>query len=207
MNLAEKDELAYFCSMPSRIRSRAGFDSAIAILEDESPASPALAHALLQLCRNHRLPMIVNDDPRLAAEIEADGVHLGREDSALRREVLDYLKYDSNLSIFHGASEESALDEPSANLDPAGRRELAEVLDRLSITMLMVTHDLELARKAQRILVLDAGRICDLGTLAAGAGASITIPVTPLLAATSASTRSARWSGTLMKLYAQEPPG
>ncbi len=37
------------------------------------------------------------------------------------------------------------LDEPSANLDPAGRRELAEVLRRLGLTMLMVTHDLPYA--------------------------------------------------------------
>jgi thiamine-phosphate pyrophosphorylase len=30
------------------------------------------------------VPLIVNDDPRLAAEVEADGVHLGRDDRGLR---------------------------------------------------------------------------------------------------------------------------
>lgn len=37
------------------------------------------------------------------------------------------------------------LDEPTSNLDPAARRELAEVLSRLDTTMLMVTHDLPYA--------------------------------------------------------------
>ena len=37
------------------------------------------------------------------------------------------------------------LDEPSSNLDPVGRRELAEILLGLDITMLMVTHDLPYA--------------------------------------------------------------
>lgn len=36
--------------------------------------------ALLALCRRHDVPLIVNDDPRLAAEIGADGVHVGGED-------------------------------------------------------------------------------------------------------------------------------
>ena len=34
------------------------------------------------------------------------------------------------------------LDEPSSNLDPASRRELAEIVTGLDITILMVTHDL-----------------------------------------------------------------
>ena len=37
------------------------------------------------------------------------------------------------------------LDEPSSNLDPASRRELAEILRSLQITLLMVTHDLPYA--------------------------------------------------------------
>src|SRR5690606_1189795 len=37
------------------------------------------------------------------------------------------------------------LDEPSSNLDPAARRELAEILQRLPVTVLMVTHDLPYA--------------------------------------------------------------
>ena len=37
------------------------------------------------------------------------------------------------------------LDEPSSNLDPASRRELADILLDLDITVLMVTHDLPYA--------------------------------------------------------------
>ncbi|MGY1710401.1 energy-coupling factor ABC transporter ATP-binding protein [Geodermatophilus sp. SYSU D00758] len=50
------------------------------------------------------------------------------------------------------------LDEPSSNLDPAGRRELAEVLEALPVTMLMVTHDLPYALQlCPRSVVLDGG--------------------------------------------------
>ncbi len=50
------------------------------------------------------------------------------------------------------------LDEPSANLDPVARRELAEVLLRLDRTMLMVTHDLPYALQlCPRSVVLDDG--------------------------------------------------
>ncbi len=52
------------------------------------------------------------------------------------------------------------LDEPSSNLDPAGRRELAEVLQSLPVTLLMVTHDLPYALQlCPRAVVLDRGRI------------------------------------------------
>ncbi len=52
------------------------------------------------------------------------------------------------------------LDEPSSNLDPASRRELAEVLESLDVTMLMVTHDLLFAwQLCPRSIVLSDGRI------------------------------------------------
>jgi cobalt/nickel transport system ATP-binding protein len=50
------------------------------------------------------------------------------------------------------------LDEPSSNLDPASRRELAEVLRSLDITLLLVTHDLPYALElCPRSVVLDDG--------------------------------------------------
>ena len=52
------------------------------------------------------------------------------------------------------------LDEPSSNLDPASRRELAEILQSLDITMVMVTHDLPYAQAlCERAVVLSAGVI------------------------------------------------
>jgi cobalt/nickel transport system ATP-binding protein len=52
------------------------------------------------------------------------------------------------------------LDEPSSNLDPAGRRELAQILLGLDITMLMVTHDLPYALElCPRSVVMNGGVI------------------------------------------------
>ncbi|MDQ4057704.1 MAG: energy-coupling factor ABC transporter ATP-binding protein [Actinomycetota bacterium] len=52
------------------------------------------------------------------------------------------------------------LDEPSSNLDPAGRRELADVLRNLDLTMLMVTHDLPYALElCERAVVMNDGAI------------------------------------------------
>lgn len=39
------------------------------------------AQALLALCRRHGTPLIINDDLALALALDADGVHLGREDA------------------------------------------------------------------------------------------------------------------------------
>ena len=50
------------------------------------------------------------------------------------------------------------LDEPSSNLDPAGRRELADILKKLELTMLLVTHDLPYALElCPRAVVMNAG--------------------------------------------------
>jgi cobalt/nickel transport system ATP-binding protein len=50
------------------------------------------------------------------------------------------------------------LDEPSSNLDPAARRELAEIITSLDVTLLMVTHDLPFAYElCQRAVILSAG--------------------------------------------------
>ena len=52
------------------------------------------------------------------------------------------------------------LDEPSSNLDPASRRELAEILTALDVTILMVTHDLPYAMQlCERSVVLANGVI------------------------------------------------
>ena len=52
------------------------------------------------------------------------------------------------------------LDEPSSNLDPASRRELADILRSLDVTLLMVTHDLPYALElCQRSVILSQGTI------------------------------------------------
>ncbi|MCC6801904.1 MAG: ABC transporter ATP-binding protein [Anaerolineae bacterium] len=53
-----------------------------------------------------------------------------------------------------------ALDEPSAGLDPRGRRELIALLRTLDQTMLISTHDMRLASDlCARAVVLDGGRV------------------------------------------------
>ncbi len=42
------------------------------------------ATRLLELCRTHAVPLVINDDVDLAARIGADGVHVGRDDPHVR---------------------------------------------------------------------------------------------------------------------------
>ena len=52
------------------------------------------------------------------------------------------------------------MDEPSSNLDPASRRELAEIVRSLDVTLLMVTHDLPFAYElCERSVILSGGVI------------------------------------------------
>ncbi|AWV08421.1 thiamine phosphate synthase [Marilutibacter maris] len=65
-------------------------DAGIAWLQYRNKtASAALRHAqasaLLQACRAHGVPLIVNDDWQLAARIGADGAHLGEGDGDIAR--------------------------------------------------------------------------------------------------------------------------
>jgi cobalt/nickel transport system ATP-binding protein len=60
------------------------------------------------------------------------------------------------------------LDEPTANLDPAARRDLIEVIRGLDITTLIITHDLPLALElCPRSVVLAHGRVAAEGPTAA----------------------------------------
>jgi cobalt/nickel transport system ATP-binding protein len=53
-----------------------------------------------------------------------------------------------------------ALDEPSANLDPRGRRRLIQLIERLPCTKLIATHDLEMVLElCPRVILLDSGQI------------------------------------------------
>lgn len=58
-------------------------------------------------------------------------------------------------------------DEPTAMLDPKGRREVMDIireLHREGITVILITHFMEEAAQADRIVILDAGRIALEGT-------------------------------------------
>ena len=60
------------------------------------------------------------------------------------------------------------LDEPTANLDPAARRDLIEIVRGLDLTTLVITHDLPLALElCPRSVVVDHGRVAADGPTAA----------------------------------------
>ena len=60
------------------------------------------------------------------------------------------------------------LDEPTAMLDPSGRREVMDTLERLNkdekITILHITHYMEEAARADRVIVIDHGEAVLHGT-------------------------------------------
>ena len=60
------------------------------------------------------------------------------------------------------------LDEPTAMLDPQGRREVISTIERLNrergITVVLITHHMTEAIRAQRVIVMDGGSILADGT-------------------------------------------
>jgi len=60
------------------------------------------------------------------------------------------------------------LDEPTAMLDPSGRREIMDTVTRLNrenhITIIHITHYMEEAVRADRVIVVDHGRVVMEGT-------------------------------------------
>lgn len=60
------------------------------------------------------------------------------------------------------------LDEPTAMLDPRGRREVMDTIGRLNreknITVILITHHMDEAARAQRVVVMHKGKIAADGT-------------------------------------------
>ena len=83
------------------------------------------------------------------------------------------------------------LDEPTAGLDPRGRRDLRKILSAIHMrgtTIIQVTHSMEDAARAQRVIVLDQARVLLDGTppevfcpkneaLLQGAGLGLPLPL------------------------------
>ncbi len=55
------------------------------------------------------------------------------------------------------------MDEPTAMLDPIGRREVMKTIEALNskygITVVLITHNMDEAVKAQRVVVIDSGKV------------------------------------------------
>jgi cobalt/nickel transport system ATP-binding protein len=129
-----------------------------------------------------RVGLVFQDpDDQLFMPTVRDDVAFGPANAGLRGEELDRVVKDAldrvgmlpphHLSfgqrrrvavatVLAMAPEILVLDEPSSNLDPAARRELAEILRSLDVTVLMVTHDLPYALElCERSLILSGGVI------------------------------------------------
>lgn len=63
-----------------------GGASLVQLREKTSPMEEKLeaARAIQEVCRSHAAPFLVNDDPEFARRIDADGVHVGRDDPSPR---------------------------------------------------------------------------------------------------------------------------
>ncbi len=67
---------------------RAALDGGISLLQYRNKIADAAlrlqqAKVLLNLCREYRVPLIINDHLSLCAEIDADGLHVGADDCQL----------------------------------------------------------------------------------------------------------------------------
>lgn len=69
-------------------RIKASLAGGAALVQYRNKSAPAAlrreqADALLALCRQHHTPLIINDHLDLALELDADGIHLGGDDSPI----------------------------------------------------------------------------------------------------------------------------
>jgi len=69
--------------------ARAAIEGGIRLLQYRNKSASraqqqAEAAELSALCHEHRITFLVNDDPRLAKQVDADGVHLGQQDGAIQ---------------------------------------------------------------------------------------------------------------------------
>lgn len=138
--------------------------------------------------------VLQNPDNQLVASIVEEDVafgpeNLGVEPAEIRRRVDDALKavdmYDYRENESHklsgGQKQRVAiagilaiqpqcivLDEPTAMLDPSGREEVISTLIKLNrekkITVVLITHYMDEAVLADRVVVMDSGKILLLGT-------------------------------------------
>lgn len=138
-----------------------------------------------------------NPDNQIIATVVEDDVAFGPENMGLPREEIrervefalkslhiDHLRHMAPHLLSGGQKQLTAiagaiamrtncivLDEPTAMLDPQGRiavmRALQELHEKYKMTIIIITHFMEEAAKADRIIVMDGGRVVSDGTPAA----------------------------------------
>ncbi|NUQ39567.1 MAG: ABC transporter ATP-binding protein [Caldilineales bacterium] len=165
-----------------------GQDAAIEV------AGLALTKANLPLIRAAVGLVFQNPDdqlfsPTVFEDVAFGPLHMGLEEAEVRQRVHEALaqvgmaEFGPRLSHHLSAGEKKriaiatvlamhpailVLDEPSAGLDPRGRRQLMRLLAELPLTMLVSTHDMAMARELfTRTVIMDEGQIVADGPTAA----------------------------------------
>lgn len=138
-----------------------------------------------------------NPDNQIIATVVEDDVAFGPENMGLPREDIrervefalkslhiEHLRHMAPHLLSGGQKQLTAiagaiamrtncivLDEPTAMLDPQGRiavmKALQELHEKYKMTIIIITHFMEEAAKADRIIVMDGGRVVSDGTPAA----------------------------------------
>ena len=115
---------------------------------------------------NVALPLQIgrNNDARAQAELLLREVGLGERLSHQPRQLSGGEQQRVALArAFAGEPEILFADEPTGNLDADSGRRIIDLLfglrDRVGSTLLLVTHDQQLATRCDRILQIDAGRL------------------------------------------------
>lgn len=153
----------------------AGFDTS-----DESKLFDIRKHIgmVFQNPDNQIVASVVEED--VAFALENMGVHPAemrvRVDEALKAVGMYEYREHSPSQLSGGQKQRVAiagiiamrpdcivLDEPTAMLDPAGRREVMKTIRRLNrengITIILITHYMDEAAQAERVVVMDKGKI------------------------------------------------
>ncbi|GAF66230.1 cobalt ABC transporter ATP-binding protein [Bacillus sp. TS-2] len=157
---------------------------------EEDLTSNTQAHKRIR----HKIGMIFqNPEHQFVATTVRDDIAFGLENQGMKREdmLIRIERYANLLDITHlldkephrlsgGQKQRVAIagvvalepkviifDEATSMLDPVGRQEMIELMDMLSkkgITIISITHDMEEAARAKRMIVLQAGELAADGT-------------------------------------------
>ena len=169
-------------------------DAGVLTVAGTDLTSPELADDDIYALRREVGMVFQNPDNQLVATIVEDDVAFGPENlgvpsAEIRRRVdealeivgmAEYARHEPH-RLSGGQKQRVAIagliammpscmifDESTAMLDPAGRREVIETFERLNrekgITVLTITHYMNEAARADRVIVIDDGRVLADGT-------------------------------------------
>lgn len=142
-----------------------------------------MAGMVFQNPDNQIVANIVEEDVAFAPEnlgVPRDEIRRRVDDALAAVNMSDFAKHAPNMlsggqkqrvaiaGVLAMEPEIIILDEPTAMLDPLGRREIMETVKKLNneknITVVLITHYMEEAAEAHRIILLNDGEISSVGT-------------------------------------------